>query len=160
MCLTIVRHMTEQPGRAASIDVMVEDVIRRPPELVAAYASDPSNAPEWYSNISEVEWKTIPPLELGTEVAFVARFLGRELRYTYQVVEFTPASLVMRTAEGPFPMETSYRYTSTPAGYTRMTLRNRGTPTGFSRMMSPFIRTAMRRANRRDLKALKQRLEE
>jgi hypothetical protein len=151
--------MTES-SHAASLDVTVDEVIRRRPDVVAAYASDPSNAPEWYANISAVEWKTPPPLEVGSEVAFVARFLGRELHYTYEVVEYTPTSLVMRTAEGPFPMETTYRYEATPEGHTRMTLQNRGTPTGFSRLMSPFVRTAMRRANRKDLKALKLRLEE
>src|SRR5579871_1361141 len=143
-----------------SIDVSVEAVIRRPPEVVAAYASDPSNAPEWYGNISEVVWKTTPPVHVGSEVAFVARFLGRVLRYTYEVIELTPASLVMRTAEGPFPMETTYRYETTPEGDTRMTLRNRGTPSGFSRLMIPFMRIAMRRANRKDLEALKARLEQ
>lgn len=152
--------MTGPAGNGASIDVAVEAVIRRPPQVVAAYASDPSNAPEWYANISEVVWKSTPPLQVSSEVAFVARFLGRVLRYTYEVVEYTPTSLVMRTAQGPFPMETSYRYESTPEGHTRMTLRNRGTPTGFSRLVSPFMRMAMRRANRRDLEALKRRLEE
>lgn len=127
---------------------------------MAAYASDPSNAPEWYANISEVVWKSTPPLQTSSQVAFVARFLGRALCYTYEVVEYTPTSLVMRTAEGPFPMETSYRYQSTPEGHTRMTLRNRGAPTGFSLLVSPFMRMAMRRANRKDLKALKRRLEE
>jgi hypothetical protein len=145
---------------AASVEVVVEAVIRCPRKVVAGYASDPSNAPEWYANISHVDWNTPPPLHVGTEVAFVARFLGRTLRYTYEVVEYTPTSLVMRTAEGPFPMETSYRYESTPEGHTRMTLGNRGTPSGFSRLMSPFIRMAMRRANRKDLKSLKRRLEE
>jgi hypothetical protein len=139
--------------------VVVEEVIRCPPAVVSAYASDPSNAPEWYSNISEVEWKTAPPLQVGSEVAFVAYFLRRELRYTYEVVEHTSTSLVMRTAEGPFPMETTYLYAATPEGHTRMTLRNRGTPRGFSRLVAPLMRTAMRRANRKDLKALKTRLE-
>lgn len=156
----MVSQMIEPAGDAASIDVVVEAVIRRPPEVVAAYASDPSNAPEWYANISEVVWKTTPPLQVSSEVAFVARFLGRTLRYTYEIVEHTPTSLVMRTADGPFPMETSYRYQSTPEGHTRMMLRNRGNPSGFSRPMSPFIRMTMRRANRKDLKALKLRLEE
>ncbi|HVM12921.1 MAG TPA: SRPBCC family protein [Egibacteraceae bacterium] len=151
--------MTGPARNAASIDVASEAVIRLPPEVVAAYASDPSNAPEWYANISEVVWKSTPPLRVSSEVAFVARFLGRALRYTYEVVEYTPTSLVMRTAEGPFPMETSYRYESTPEGHTRMTLRNRGTPS-FSRLVSPFMRMAMRRANRKDLKALKRRLED
>jgi hypothetical protein len=151
--------VTEQTSDT-SIDVLAEAVIRRPPKEVAAYASDPSNAPEWYANISEVVWKTPPPLRLGSQVAFVARFLGRALRYTYEVVEHTPTSLVMRTAEGPFPMETTYRYETTPEGHTRMTLRNRGTPSGFSRLMSPFMTMAMRRANRKDLEALKARLEQ
>ena len=142
-----------------SIDVLVEAVIRRPPGLVAAYASDPSNAPDWYANISEVVWLTTPPLQVGSEVAFVARFLGRVLRYTYEVVEHTPGSLIMRTAEGPFPMETTYRYETTPDGHTLMTLRNRGTPNGFFRLMSPFMRFAIRRANRKDLMTLKVRLE-
>jgi len=149
-----------EPTKDGLIDVVVEAVIRRPSEVVAAYASDPSNAPDWYANISEVVWKTAPPLQVGSEVAFVARFLGRTLRYTYNVVEYTPTSLVMRTEEGPFPMETTYRYETTPEGHTRMTLRNRGTPSGFSRLMRPFIRTAIRRANLKDLKALKARLEE
>lgn len=152
-------HVTEPKGRAAAVDVEVVAVVRRPLEIVAAYASDPSNAPEWYANISEVVWKTSPPVEVGSQMAFVARFLGRKLRYTYEVVEHTPTSLVMCTAEGPFPMETVYRYESTPEGDTRVTLRNRGTPRGFSRLMSPFMHLAMRRANRKDLAALKLRLE-
>lgn len=141
------------------MDVTVEEVIRRPVEVVASYANDPSNVPGWYANISEVVWKTEPPLRVGTEVEFVARFMGRTLRYTYEVIEHAPTSLVMRTAQGPFPMETTYRYQPTTDGHTRMTLRNRGNPTGFGRATSPFMRIAMRRANRKDLKALKQRLE-
>ena len=150
--------MTESDS-AAAVDVAVEAVIRRPPDEVAAYANDPANAPQWYANISSVEWKTSPPLAVGSEVAFVARFLGRELRYTYAVMELTPSSLVMRTAEGPFPMETSYRYEATPDGHTRMSLRNRGNPSGFTRLVGPFMQMAMRRANRKDLAALKQILE-
>ncbi len=141
------------------VDVVVSEIIRRPVEVVADYASDPSHAPEWYTNISEVVWKTPPPLQVGTKVAFVARFLGRELRYTYVVVEHTRESLVMHTAEGPFPMETSYRYESMPDGSTRMSLRNRGTPSGFSRLGAPLIRIAMRRATGKDLSVIKRILE-
>jgi hypothetical protein len=46
-----------------------------------------------------------------------------------------------------------------PDGTTRMTLRNRGTPSGFSRLVAPFVRLAMRRATSKDLAALKQILE-
>lgn len=145
--------------KGSPVDVAVSELIRRPVEIVANYACDPSHAPAWYTKISEVVWETTPPLRVGTRIAFVARFLGRELRYTYEVVEHTLETLVMRTAEGPFPMETTYRFEPTPAGGTRMTLRNRGNPTGFSRLASPFIRMAMRRAMRADLEVLKRLLE-
>jgi hypothetical protein len=66
---------------------------------------------------------------------------------------------VMATSEGPFPMETTYTWQDAPSGRTRMTLRNSGEPSGFSRLMSPLVATAMRRANRKDLRRLRSLLE-
>ena len=124
-----------------------------------ARAADPSNAPEWYVNVKAVEWKTPPPLAVGSQLAFVAHFLGRRMAYTYEVVDLVPGErLVMRTAEGPFPMETTYTWTATSDG-TRMMLRNRGEPAGFSKVVAPFMAAAMRRANRKDLACLKALLE-
>lgn len=135
-------------------------MIARPPDAVASYAADPSNAPEWYVNIDSVEWRTPSPLQLGSQVEFVARFLGRTLRYTYEFVELSPGRrLVMRTQQGPFPMETMYTWAPEGNGSTRMTLRNRGRPAGFSAWMAPLMRPAMRRANRKDLSRLKAILE-
>src|SRR5579884_1145120 len=114
------------------VDVTTSTVIARPVAQVAAYAANPDNATQWYVNIDSVEWQTDPPLRVGSRLTFVARFLGRQLRYTYEIVEFTPGErLVMRTAQGPFPMETTYTWTSLEPRFTRMDLRNRGTPTGF-----------------------------
>ena len=138
------------------VDVLTQTVIDRPPNQVAAYAGDPSNAPTWYANIKSVEWKTPPPMGVGSKLAFVARFLGRTLAYTYEVVDVVPGRrLVMRTAEGPFPMETTYTWEPAGAGKTRMTLRNRGEPSGFSRVAGPLMAAAMRRANQKDLAKLK-----
>ncbi len=93
-------------------------------------------------------------------VAFVARFLGRRLAYTYEIVELVPhARLIMRTSEGPLPMETTYTWDLASERSTRMTLRNRGEPAGFSRLLAPFMVSAMRRANRKDLERLKTILE-
>jgi uncharacterized protein YndB with AHSA1/START domain len=143
-----------------SVDVTTATLIARPRAEVAAYAADPSNAPSWYVNIESVEWKTEPPPQVGTQVAFTAKFLGRRLAYTYEVVELEPGTrLVMRTADGPFPMETTYEWREDGDGLTHMTLRNRGEPSGFSKLMAPFMAPAMRRANRKDLAALKRILE-
>jgi uncharacterized membrane protein len=143
-----------------TVDVLSETIIGRPVHMVARYAADPSNAPEWYVKIESVDWKTPPPPQVGSRVEFVARFLGRRLRYTYEIVDLEPGKrLVMRTAEGPFPMETSYTWAPSASGQTKMTLRNRGEPSGFSKLAAPFIRTAMQRANRKDLRRLKSILE-
>ncbi|MGR0318301.1 SRPBCC family protein [Agromyces sp. ZXT2-3] len=143
-----------------TVDVLTEIVIDRPIAEVAGYAADPDTAPEWYANIDRVAWETDPPLRVGSRVAFVARFLGRTLEYTYEMREFEPDTrLVMRTAQGPFPMETTYTWEPAGEGSTRMTLRNRGEPAGFSRAIGPLMASAMRRANRADLAALKRILE-
>jgi uncharacterized membrane protein len=142
------------------VDVLTETVIRRPRREVAAYAGDPANAPEWYANIASVEWRTPPPVGLGSRMDFVATFLGRRLAYTYEVTEHVPGErLVMRTAQGPFPMETTYAWQSLDAESTRMSLRNRGRPAGFSRLVAPFMAAAVRRANRADLARLRALLE-
>jgi len=135
-------------------------VIDRPRGEVAAYVSDPDNAMVWYENIKSVEWKSPKPLEVGSRIAFSAQFLGRRLSYTYEVSEIVrDERFVMTTAEGPFGMVTTYTWEDTPGGGTRMALRNRGEPSGFSRVAAPMMATAMRRANRKDLARLKAILE-
>ena len=143
-----------------AVDVETGIEIARPPEEVAAYACDPDNATAWYENIKAVSWETPPPLAPGSRVAFVASFLGRRLSYTYEIVELVRGErLVMRTAEGPFPMETTYEFADAAGGGTRMTLRNRGEPSGFAKVGAPMMAAAMRRANRKDLAALRAVLE-
>jgi len=143
-----------------AVDVLTEIVITRPAAAVAAYAADPANAPAWYANITSVTWETGPPLQAGSRIAFTAGFLGRRLSYTYEVTDFSPAErLVMRTAQGPFPMETTYTWQAIGDGSTRMTLRNRGEPAGFPRLAAPLMAAAMRRANRKDLRKLREILE-
>ena len=141
------------------VDVEVEGVIPFPREVVAAYAGDPTNAPEWYANIHSVSWRTPPPMALASKMDFEARFLGRRLAYTYEVVDLEPGRrLVMRTADGPFPMETTYTWEDV-AGGTLMKLRNRGAPSGFAKVAAPVMARAMRSAMAKDLARLAQRLE-
>ena len=143
-----------------AVDVLTDIRIDRPRDRVAAYASDPANATAWYRNITSSELTTDGPLGVGSKMAFVAEFLGRRLEYTYEIRELVADErLVMSTSDGPFPMETTYTWVDDGDGATRMTLRNRGEPAGFSKMSAPMMSMAMRRANRKDLEQLKAILE-
>jgi uncharacterized membrane protein len=143
------------------VDIQTEIVVNRPVNIVAEYAMNPDNAPEWYVNIKSVEWKTARPLMVGSQIAFKAAFMGRELAYVYEISELMPnQKLVMRTADGPFPMETTYLFDAIDSNTTKMKLRNRGNPSGFSKIFSPFMKMMMRRANKKDLGRIRDILEE
>jgi len=143
------------------VNVLTEITIQAPLQKVSEYAANPDNAPEWYINIDSSVWQTPKPLVIGSKIAFKAQFLGRELAYVYEIVEFVPGQkLVMRTADGPFPMETTYTWEAIDDKVTRMTLRNKGNPNGFSKLVTPFMSMMMNRANNKDLRKIKRILEE
>lgn len=141
------------------VDVTTKIIINRPIDEVSRYASDPDNAVKWYKNIKSVVWKTAKPLRIGSHIAFQAQFLGRTLEYVYEVLALSPTQLVMRTAYGPFSMETVYMWEKVGKDRTRMVLTNKGNPKGFSVLLTPLMSLAMKKANTDDLKKLKRVLE-
>jgi len=142
------------------VDVVTDIEINQPIDVVSNYAANPAHAPKWYVNIHSAEWKTPKPLTIGSQIAFKANFLGRELAYVYEIVEYEPGKkLVMKTATGPFPMKTTYTWQELDKNRTRMILRNKGIPSGFSKLFTPFMSMMMKKANNKDLKKIKEILE-
>jgi Polyketide cyclase / dehydrase and lipid transport len=142
------------------VDVVTSVEIARSRDEVARFAADVENATAWYENIKSVQWRTEPPLKVGSRVAFVAEFLGRRLEYVYEIRGWVPGErLVMSTEQGPFAMQTTYTWEDAGPGRTLMVLRNSGEPRGFKRIGAPLMARAMRRANEQDLARLKRLLE-
>jgi len=110
--------------------------------------------------VESVEWKTKKSLRVGSRITFVGTLLGRRFTYTYEVTELVPLErLVMRTADGPFALETTY---------TCRTLRpddaNDAPEPGSAdqpvlRLTARLMASAMRRTNGNDLARLKEILE-
>ncbi|MCG8573510.1 MAG: SRPBCC family protein [Flavobacteriales bacterium] len=142
------------------VDVRTEITITKELEQVAEYAMNPDSAPEWYDNIQSAVWQTTPPLQKGSQIAFKAQFMKKELFYTYEVLEYDPPhKMVMKTVDGPFPMETTYEFIKKENEGTLMKLRNRGKPSGFSILFTPLMKMMMRKANKKDLRKIKLILE-
>ena len=142
------------------VDVITEIAIEKPIAEVAGFVAEPDNAPIWYDNIKSAVWKTPKPLATGSQITFKAAFMGKTMEYTYEVTEYIHGKkMVMQTAEGPFPMKTTYLWESKAESSTLMTLRNTGQPTGLSALFKPVMSAMMKKANRKDLKKLKQILE-
>ncbi len=143
-----------------AVDVTTTIVIERPIGVVSDFSGDPANAPEWHRRIASADWQTEPPITLGSQITFRARFMGKDLMYTYEVVEFSPGEQVaMRTVQGPFPINTIYTWRPVGDRVTHITLRNHGEPAGLARLATPLMKFAMRRAMRKDLAQLKRLLE-
>lgn len=147
------------------MDVTVRTVFEAPRSLVAEVSGDPSQAWRWFSTIRSVRWHGEPAVTEGAVVDLVSRFLGRELAYTYRIVDLVPGErLVMRTEEGPFPMETTFTWwdeepLDVPGAASRprtgMSLRNAGRPKGMTTLGSGAVTLGMKRAMHRDLERLR-----
>lgn len=143
-----------------TVEVKTQIVIQKPIDQVSHFAAHPDNVTKWYKNINEVKWVTEPELKVGSRIAFKARFLGKDMAYVYEIMVWEPrVKMVMRTADGPFPMETTYKWEQVSNDTTKMTLINKGEPSGFSKILSPFMKLAMKKANTKDLQLLKEVLE-
>jgi hypothetical protein len=141
------------------VDVSIEIIINLPKEIVAEFASDPGNVPNWCTPIKSVEWNNEAPLRAGAKLVF-NEHMRRRKQHVYEVVEIIPGQkVIMKTRSHGMRMETTVAWQAINENTTCMTLRNRGVPIAFSRSIAPFLKLAIRKASRRNLKQLKKMLE-
>jgi uncharacterized membrane protein len=141
-------------------DVLVETVIARPREEVAAYVMDWRNDPTWIRALEDVRLEPSGEVGVGTRVTRVASFLGRRLEYVNEVVEHEPGRrLLMRSVKAPFPMTVTYEFEDAGARDARVRIRAQGDASGYYRLAAPLLAAAVRRSIAGDLRRLKKILE-
>jgi uncharacterized membrane protein len=132
------------------IDVTVSREMRASPERVRGVMFEPRNDPQWMAAVKSVEPQgdSYAP---GARVKRVGRFLGRELRWTTELVSTSPEHVELRIIDGP--MRGTVHYSIKPAAHGAVvSIRNTGEAPGFA--PKPLLRFFMRRSLDADLRRL------
>ena len=136
-------------------EVAVE--INRPIDEVFAYLDDPSKTPEWNSIVEEAR-PSETPVRRGTTISSRARFLGRKIESTFEVVEHVPNKKVVQRTEKPFPFTLTNVFEAAGKG-TRVTAVFEGEPGGFFKLGEPILTRIAKKQFQAQVDTVKELLE-
>jgi len=139
-----------------------EIVIHRPPEDVFAFVTTPENDREWVSTAVERQRENEGPIEVGSRIRAVDKFLGRRIESTLEVTEHEPNSRSTIRLDGPISARGSYLLEPADGGTRfRWSLDAQAGLGGLylGRITDPLVTVVFRRRIRSDLRRLKAALE-
>jgi uncharacterized protein YndB with AHSA1/START domain len=140
------------------IKINLSVVIHRPVEEVFAYSNDISHWAEWNPGLIEAS-ASEGPLQAGTRIREVFKFLGRRIESTFELVEYAPnRKVTYRTVAGPIPMTGTQTYEPVDGG-TKLTVSGEGEAGGFFKLAEPVVAGMTRRQFQTGLENLKDLLE-
>jgi uncharacterized protein YndB with AHSA1/START domain len=114
-------------------------VIDRPAEDVFAALVNFDRVPDWNSSVIEIRWTKDAPLEVGSTMVYVGKFLGRTFESDAQVTEFVPSTRYSsKSTSGPFHLEVENILEPLDGG-TRVTSNFRGESRGFFKLAEPVM---------------------
>ena len=144
-----------------SVDVVVEQEIAAPRELVAAFASDPANEPRWLRDLDRSEALTGGAFGAGTIVQRITSVFGRETEYVHEIVAFEPGRrMELRTIKAPFPLCVTYEFEDTAAGGTLARIHTTGGGHPIVKVAGPLLARIVRRSVAKDLATLRRVIED
>jgi len=132
-----------------------------PPAAVWTYLADAERNTEWLDNMQSCRWLTAPPVAAGSRYEQVARFLGKEVRTTFEVTELRDGELITISSlpGSSFPLTITRQLGPVDARRCRVTEIAGGDPAGFYRLAEPLMRPLVRRNIARAYAKLKLLLE-
>lgn len=134
--------------------------IDRPADDVFAVVSDFSRNPDWQGGMRSAEWTTEPPLRVGSTYEQVARFLGRDVVTTFEVVGYEPGrSVTIESRQSSFPITVTRAVESLGPERSRVSAVITGRPGRFFRLFGPLLRMMAERSVRQDYQRLRRLLE-
>jgi uncharacterized membrane protein len=130
-----------------------------PATVVFEYLTDLERGPVWQSSLLEAHLSPEGPIQKGTEIREVRKFLGRKMESTVEVTEFEPDRLFGgRVLSGPVPWEFLYRFEEAN-GSTRVDFQMEGEPGWFFKLAEPLVVRTVEKQLVADLSTLKELVE-
>lgn len=121
--------------------------IERPAPEVFAFVSDATNNPLWQRGMRSCRWTSPPPLGIGSTYEQRARFLGKDVTTTFEVVELEPGrSITIRSTAGSFPITVRRWVEPLDVTTTRVHAEISGEPGRFFRLAAPLVRRLAQRS--------------
>lgn len=142
------------------IEVTASAEIARDAAAVFDYVADFENNPTWQRGMRSAVWTSPPPVAVGSTYDQIARFLGREIRTSFEVTAFQPGrSITISSRAGSFPITVSRTVEPLDAGRCLVTAQVSGDSSRFLRIADPIARWLVGRSVAGDYARLKQLLE-
>jgi uncharacterized membrane protein len=141
--------------------IVVNIEINRPAPEVFDYLEDVENNPKWLRGMISAQWTTEPPVRVGSRYEQLAKFMGKQIRTSFEVVAHEPPKkITISSREGSsFPITVTRAVEPLDARGCRVTETVDSEPGGFYRIAQPILRVLVRRTIGRDYKRLKALLE-
>lgn len=133
-----------------------------PAEVAWAVIADFARNPEWQSGMESCRWLTDPPIAIGSRYEQQARFLGRTISTTFEVVGLDGgvdrSSVTIDSIVSTFPLTITRSVRSTPTGC-RIDAVVAGRPDGLMGLLGPLLARLVKRSVDGDYRRLRALLE-
>jgi carbon monoxide dehydrogenase subunit G len=139
-----------------------EIVIDRPTEDVFEFVTTPENDLEWFSPAVERARESEGPIDVGSRIRAVDKFLGRRIESTLEVTEHMPSTRSSIRLEGPMAARGTYVLEPAGTGTRFKWILEAESGLGglyLGRITDPLVTFMFRRRIKSDLRRLKDRLE-
>lgn len=133
------------------IEVHASADVARPADEAFAFVADMANNPQWQRGQESCTWTSPGPIGVGSTYEQRARFLGRPIVSSFEVVEFEPGRRIrIRTVGSGMPLDITREVEPLDDDHARVTATIRGGPTGALALLDPLTRRMVQRNVRGD----------
>jgi uncharacterized membrane protein len=141
--------------------VVVRVGIKRSCDDIYDVLEDAEKNPKWLPAMSSCRWITPPPIGVGSRYEQVARFLGKEIRTSFEVTAREPGHLItIQSREGSsFPLTVTRQVEPLDDNHCLVTETVDSDPSGFYRIASPVLHAMVRRGIWRSYQRLRDLME-